>query len=251
MTVRIFLRSLRHRAWLTVACTALLSLATVPSVAPAQSVAGGDFDICDYCGNLVGNVLRLRGRADFGTNPGTFVLFNASSVEQDVDGDGFTAGIDFTNLFISSVGDFQNVADPSRIIESANFVLGDALNPLRNGFQNVVRVSVRIPGGTPAGIYSASVQIRDSVRAPGVNPNGEQLRIDHFVIEIEVLPTDALALVDRLGPIGIVLTPGFQQQHAATALGQALRQKDSGNAATGDADAVALGLRRLQELGDV
>ena len=43
MTVRIFLRSLRHRAWLTVACTALLSLATVPSVAPAQSVAGGDF----------------------------------------------------------------------------------------------------------------------------------------------------------------------------------------------------------------
>ena len=195
MTVRISLRSLRHRAWLTVACTALLALSAVPSVAPAQSVAGGDFDICDYCGNLVGNVLRLRGRADFGTNPGTFVLLNASSVEQDVDGDGFTAGIDFTNLFISSVGDFTNVADASRIIESSNFVLGDALNPLRNGFQNVVRVSVRIPASTPAGIYSASVQIRDSVRAPGVNPNGEQLRIDHFVIEIEVLPTFAADLV--------------------------------------------------------
>jgi hypothetical protein len=123
------------------------------------------------------------------------VLINASSVDQDVDGDGFTAGIDFTNLFVANIGDFQNVADPSRIIESSNFVLGDALNPLRNGFQNVVRVSVRIPGGTPAGRYVGTIQIRDSVRVAGVNPNGELLRIDSFQIEIEVLPTFAAELV--------------------------------------------------------
>jgi hypothetical protein len=158
-------------------------------------VAGGDFDICDYCGNLSGNVVRLRGRAGFGTEALTFVLFNAATSDQDVDSDGFASGVDFTDLFISSVTDFQNVADPSRIIEASNFVLGDALNPLRNGFQNAVRVSVRIPGGTPAGVYFGTVQIRDSVRAAGVNPNGELLRIDTFGIEVEVQPTFAAEFV--------------------------------------------------------
>jgi hypothetical protein len=185
----------RPRAWLVVASTGLLALPfTVPS-AGAQTVTGGDFDICDYCGNVSGNIVRLRGRAGFGTEARSFVLYNAASSDQDVDGDGFTAGVHFTNLFISNVTDFENVADPSRIIERSNFVLGDALNPLQNGFQNSVRVSVRIPAGTPAGVYFGTVQIRDSVRLPGVNPNGELLRIDTYGIEIEVQPTFAAELV--------------------------------------------------------
>jgi hypothetical protein len=174
---------------------ALLFAMAAPLAVRAQTVTGGDFDICDYCGNLSGNVLRLRGRANFGTNSGTFVLINANNDAQDVDRDGWTAGVNFLNLVISNVGDFQNVADPARIIESANFILGDALNPLNSGFQNVVSVSVNIPDGTPAGLYRGSVQVRDSVILPGRNPNGEQIRIDNFLIEVEVLPTAAFELV--------------------------------------------------------
>jgi hypothetical protein len=158
-------------------------------------VTGGDFDICDFCGGLSGNTMRLRGRSNFGTNQNTFVLINAANDAQDVDRDGWTVGVHFTGLFIANVDDFQNVADPTRIIESANFILGDALNPLRNGFQNIVNVSVNIPAGTPAGIYRGAVQIRDSLNAPGRNENGELIRIDVFNIEIEVVPTHALELV--------------------------------------------------------
>jgi hypothetical protein len=174
---------------------ALLFAMGVPLSASAQTVTNGDFDICDYCGNLTGNVLRLQGRANFGTNSGTFVLINANNDAQDVDRDGWTSGVHFLDLFISNVEDFQNVADPARIIESANFILGDALNPLMNGFQNVVSVSVNIPDGTPAGLYRGSVQVRDSLILPGRNANGEQIRIDNFIIEVEVLPTAAFELV--------------------------------------------------------
>jgi hypothetical protein len=162
---------------------------------PAQTVTGGDFDICDYCGSLSGNTMRLRGRSNFGTNQETFVLINGANDAQDVDRDGWTAGVHFTGLFIANVDDFQNVADPTRIIESANFILGDALNPLNNGFQNIVNVSVTIPAGTPAGIYRGAVQVRDSLNPPGRNANGELIRIDVFRVEIEVLPTHALELV--------------------------------------------------------
>jgi hypothetical protein len=193
MNVRILEHS--PRVWVVAACAALAALVSTVEPVRAQTVTGGDFDICDYCGNLSGNVVRLRGRAGFGTEALTFVLFNAATSDQDVDGDGFASGVDFTDLFISSVTDFQNVADPSRIIEASNFVLGDALNPLRNGFQNAVRVSVRIPTGTPAGVYFGTVQIRDSVRAAGVNPNGELLRIDTFGIEVVVQPTFAAEFV--------------------------------------------------------
>jgi hypothetical protein len=175
--------------------TTLLFAMAVPLPASAQSVTGGDFDICDYCGNLSANVLRLRGRANFGTNSGTFVLINANNDAQDVDRDGWTSGVNFINLFISNVEDFQNVANPDRIIEGANFILGDALNPLNSGFQNVVSVSVTIPDGTPAGLYRGSVQVRDSINLPGRNPNGEQIRIDNFLIEVEVLPTSAFEIV--------------------------------------------------------
>src|SRR3954468_12213951 len=76
----------------------------------AQQVAGGDFDICDYCGDLVANTMHLRGRPGFGTNLGVFVLINAADGTQDVDRDGFTPGVNFTHLFVNTVTDFVNVA---------------------------------------------------------------------------------------------------------------------------------------------
>lgn len=165
-------------------------------VARAQSVIGGDFDICDFCGTLSGNTARLTGRVGFGTTRGEFVLINAASSEQDVDRDGFTAGVDFTNLFVSDTLDFQNVSDPSRAILRRNLVVADFLNPLRNGFQNVVAFYVNVPPGTPAGLYRGRITIRDSLVAVGQNPNGEGIRVDAFWIEIDVLPALGLALVE-------------------------------------------------------
>lgn len=189
-----------HRPRVTVArlLTLLLTLAIIPA-APgrisAQQVTGGDFDICDYCGSLSANTMHLRGRPGFGTNLGQFVLINAANDAQDVDRDGWTAGVDFTNLFIQQVTDFINVSQPSRTIASTNFVLGEFLNPLKNGFQNVVSVSVNIPVGTPAGIYRGQVVVSDSVNKPGLNANGEQLRVDYFIVEIEVVPAPAAQLL--------------------------------------------------------
>src|SRR3954466_10844106 len=116
-----------------------------PAQARAQQVAGGDFDICDFCGDLVANTMHLRGRPGFGTNLGVFVLVNAADGTQDVDKDGFTPGVNFTHLYVQTVTDFVNVADPARVIAASNFVLGDFLNPLNNGFQNNVRVSIVVP----------------------------------------------------------------------------------------------------------
>jgi hypothetical protein len=176
----------------------LLALALIPAtprLSVAQQVAGGDFDICDYCGTLSANTMHLRGRPGFGTNLGNFVLINAANDAQDVDRDGWTAGVNFTNLFISEVTDFQNVALPSRTIASSNFVLAEFLNPLNNGFQNNVSVSVNIPIGTPAGLYRGRVTIADSVNRPGLNANGEQTRLDYFYIEIEVVPVGGAVLL--------------------------------------------------------
>jgi hypothetical protein len=164
--------------------------------ASAQVVTGGDFDISDNTGTLRGNTARIQGRAGFGTNEGIFVLVNASSVEQDVDNDGFTAGIDFTALFIADTNSFLNIENPQFAITKDNFVLVDFLNPLRNGFANQVRFLVNVPNGTPAGIYRGIVTIRDSVRLVGANPNGETLRADQFIVEIEVLANRDLTFVE-------------------------------------------------------
>src|SRR5690242_10972187 len=175
---------------------ALTALFVAPRVTAAQQVASGDFDICDYCGSLVANTMHLRGRPGFGTNLGQFVLINGANDAQDVDHDGWTAGVNFTNLYVQEVTDFINPSLPSNTIAGSNFVLGEFLNPLNNGFQNAVSVSVNIPIGTPAGTYRGIVTIADSVLRPGpLNPNGEQLRLDFFYIEIEVLPVAAVQLL--------------------------------------------------------
>jgi hypothetical protein len=167
-----------------------------PVAGRAQVITGGDFDICDFCGSLRSNTMFLRGRAGFGTNFGEFVLWNGPTAEYDVDGDGFDpAGIDFTDLIVAQISPFVNVRDPSNVIAPGNFVLADFLNPLRSGAQNAVDISVNIPNGTPAGIYRGIIQIRDTVKAGSINANGELLRVDQFEIEIEVVPSFGIGLV--------------------------------------------------------
>ena len=203
----------RPRVGVAQLLTLLLTFALIPAAparSSAQQVAGGDFDICDYCGSLSANTMHLRGRPGFGTNLGQFVLINAANDAQDVDRDGWTSGVDFTNLYIQQVTDFVNVARPSRTIASTNFVLAEFLNPLKNGFQNVVSVSVNIPTGTPAGIYRGEVVIADSVNRPGLNANGEQLRVDYFFIEIEVVPVASAQLLqaDTTAPLDSLVIRG-------------------------------------------
>src|SRR5436190_5969191 len=155
-----FQRSTHHprvTAGLLALLFALALLPTAPRSVTAQQVAGGDFDICDYCGSLVANTMHLRGRPGFGTNLGQFVLINAANDAQDVDRDGWASGVNFTNLFVQQVSDFINAAQPSNTIGASNFVLAEFLNPLNNGFQNVVSVSVNVPIGTAAGTYRGRV----------------------------------------------------------------------------------------------
>jgi hypothetical protein len=191
-----------RRPVLVARATAMIAvmLAAFAGDARSQTVQGGDFDIADNLGNLRSNTMFLRGREGFGTNNQSFVLVNAATADADVDRDGFAPGIDFTNLIISQVSPFVNVADPSRVIAPGNFVLIDFLNPLRNGFQNAVNVSVNIPNGTPAGIYRGNIQVRDTLTqplgTPQTNPNGELLRVDYFYVEIEVLPNSGIGLVE-------------------------------------------------------
>jgi len=192
-----FQRTTQHAraARLLALVLALALTAALPRRSAAQQVAGGDFDICDYCGSLVANTMHLVGRPGFGTNLGQFVLINAANDAQDVDHDGWTAGVNFTNLYVQQVTDFVNPATPSNTIAGSNFILGEFLNPLNNGFQNAVSVSVNIPIGTPAGTYRGRVTIADSVLTPGLNPDGEQLRLDFFYIEVEVLPVPSAQLL--------------------------------------------------------
>ena len=176
----------------------LLALALLaPREARAQVITGGDFDICDFCGSLRSNRMFLRGRAGFGTDLQAFVLWNGTTADADVDGDGYDpTGVDFTNLIIAQVSPFVNVRDPATVIAPVNFVLSDFLNPLRAGFQNAVNIGVNIPLGTPAGVYVGEVQVRDTVRLGNINPNGELLRVDKFFIEVEVLPQSGFGLVE-------------------------------------------------------
>ena len=177
---------------------------------PAQVVAGGDFDICDYCGNVSANTVSLVGRGGFGTNGAQIHLVNAAIAEQDVDQDGYTFGIDFLNLFISDTIDFVNQADPGFVIAASNFRLGDFLNPLRNGSTNRVAFRVDIPEGTRAGRYRGGFVIRDSVRVPGLNANGEILREDFVIVEIEVLPARDIEFVaaDSAAPLDSLVIAG-------------------------------------------
>ena len=178
-------------------CLVLAGLGFVvqwPQVARAQLVAGGDFDICDFCGSLRGNRALIRGRAGFGTERAVFVLVNAASVDQDVDNDGFTPGVNFTNLYVSDTTNFVSLADPSRVIVQTNLVIADFLNPLNNGFQQAVSFFVNIPPGTPAGVYRGRFTVQDAVLVIGVNPNGEALRVDAVDVDIEVLPESDIGL---------------------------------------------------------
>ena len=188
-------RGIRRARFL--ACLAVVAplLTAAPRQAAAQAVAGGDFDINDNAGTVIGNRIRLVGRAGFGTNRGTFVLVNAADASQDVDRDGFTPGVDFTSLAVTDTGDFINVADPSRSILRRNLVISDFLNPLRNGFSNIVAMYVNIPEGTPAGRYLGRFTITDPTNPPGANANGEALRSDIVEVEVEVVGNSQLGLV--------------------------------------------------------
>jgi hypothetical protein len=174
---------------------ALVVAALIPEQARAQTVTGGDFDICDYCGSLRGNRAIIRGRPGFGTDRAVFVLVNAAVVEQDVDNDGFTPGVNFNNLIVSDTTNFVSAADPSRVITKDNIVFADFLNPLNNGFQNGVTFFVNVPNGTAAGTYRGSFTIRDAVLPIGQNANGEALRVDDVDVEIEVIAQSQIALV--------------------------------------------------------
>lgn len=178
----------------------VLLVTVMAPTARSQSVAGGDFDVCDFCGTLTGNTARISARVGFGSQRGEFVLINAASSDQDVDRDGFTAGVNFNNLFVSDTADFVDVAEPSHVISRRNLVIADFLNPLSNGFQNVVSFYVNVPEGTPAGLYRGRITIRDSLIAVGQNANGEALRVDGFYIEVQVLESRQIALVESDSP---------------------------------------------------
>ena len=205
-------RSLTRRAlWLAAASFGAVALAgAAPRELRAQIVAGGDFDICDYCGTLRGNTAFIRGRVGFGSERGIFVLINAANDAQDVDRDGYTPGVNFTNLAVIDTSDFTNVANPDVVISRRNFVLADFLNPLNNGFQNSVSFYVNIPNGTPAGRYIGRFFIRDTVLTASNNPNGEIIRSDFVDVEIEVLPTASFGLVqgDTNAPLDSLVLRG-------------------------------------------
>jgi len=172
------------------------------AAAQFPNVPGGDFDIGDFLGTLQGNTARLRGRAGFGTDNGRFVLVNAILATQDVDQDGFTglpnALVGFTTLRVRTVDNFTNIADPARTpIDRSNFKLINNLNPLPPGANNAVEFLVDIPDGTAAGIYRGNVEIDDPARPPSIpaEGSGEALRVDNFVIEIEVLARSGISLV--------------------------------------------------------
>jgi hypothetical protein len=183
------------RAWVI---SALILTGGMASVASAQVVAGGDFDICDNCGTLSGNTARLVARAGAGSPPvnrGVFHLVNAANADQDVDNDGYTPGVDFNNLVVADTSDFVNPANPAQVILRQNFVVSDFLNPLRNGFANQVTFYVNVPDGTPAGLYQGRFVVVDQVLGIGANANNEALRTDFVFVEIEVTPDRGFGLV--------------------------------------------------------
>ncbi len=177
------------------AALALAMLLALPLRGEAQVVAGGDFDICDNLGTLTGNTARLTGRSSFGTNRGIFVMVNAATIEQDCDNDGYTAGVNFSNLTVTDTTDFVNIANPSQVILRSNLVVQDFLNPLNNGFQNQIAFFVNIPAGTAAGVYRGRFEVSDTVAGVALNPNGEALRVDGVFVEVTVLPERGIDIV--------------------------------------------------------
>jgi hypothetical protein len=176
-----------------------LGAPAAPAQVPRQ-VPGGDFDICDNTGTLRGNRAFLTGRSGQSTNQGYFVIVNAATEDQDCDLDGYTPGVDFLNLFRDTTlaPNFVNVQDPTRVILGANFRFLEGLQVLNNGAVNRVHFIVDIPNGTPAGRYEGRVTINDAVLNNRVPPPGgstDPLRSDAFDVEIEVLPTRGIDLV--------------------------------------------------------
>jgi hypothetical protein len=93
-----------------------------------------------------------------------------------------------------------NVANPDRVIPKDQLVIASLLNPVLNGFQNAISFFVNIPNGTPAGRYRGQFTIADPNRPPVLNPNGEALRTDYVIVEIEVIPNSGLGIVNGTTP---------------------------------------------------
>ena len=178
----------------------LVVLSAVPARAQVSRIVDrGDFDICDYCGSLRGNRAFVTGRAGESTNEGSFVIINAATEEQDVDRDGYTPGVNFANLYRDTTlaPHFRNLQDPSQVILTGNFRFLEGIQNLPNGASNNVRFLVDIPNGTPAGRYEARITIGDLLIQPYVQPGGtsDALATDFFFVEVEVLPTRGLGVV--------------------------------------------------------
>jgi hypothetical protein len=218
----------RGLGWILLATVVLAAGLAAPGRATAQVITGGDFDICDYCGDLRSNTMFLRGRAGFGTNFGEFILINGTTVAHDVDADGYDpSGVAFTDLIVAQIAPFVNVRDPSKVIAPANFVLADFLNPLNPNAQNAVNVSVNVPSGTPAGIYVGEIQIRDTVKLGTINANGELLRVDRFRIQVEVVPNAGFALVQ--GDAALALDSLILRGRAGQTVSDVVRIANLGN----------------------
>lgn len=233
------------RALLTVAALALTAVA--PGRAVAQgTVSGGDFDICDNCGTLRSNTAYLTGRSGFGSTVGIFVLVNAATSDQDVDHDGYTPGVNFTDLVISDTANFVNIANPALAIPKRNFVLQGFINPLNNGYQRNVPFLVNIPQGTPAGRYRGSIQIT-SAGGVGLNPNGQTLRQDLFYVEIEVLPDQSIGLVrgDTAATLDSLVLAGRAGQRVSGVV----RLANLGNAPLSEARVTVSDLRSESAVG--
>lgn len=225
--------ALRSAAYAGLLTFALALGALVPSSAAlAQSneiVLGGDFDIADNLGSLRSNTAYLRGRSGFGTETGQFILVNGSSSAQDLDRDGFTPNFNFTNLQIADTTEFRNIADPSRVIGRQNLVIASFLNPLLSGLSNSVDFYVNIPQGTAAGTYRGSFTVTDRTSPPGSNANGETLRADFVIVEIEVLPQTSFGLVR--GDTAARLDSLVLRGRAGQTVSSVLRIANTGNVA--------------------
>ncbi|MDQ6831496.1 MAG: hypothetical protein M3081_21760 [Gemmatimonadota bacterium] len=180
----------------------MLLLGVTSAHAQGGVVAGGNFEICDFCGTLRGNTAFLTGRAGFGTERGTFTLVNPANAAADVDNRGYTpGGPDFLNLFVSDTTDFVNLSDPSLFLRRTNFVLADFLNPMRNGTSRNISFFVNVPAETPAGDYRGRVTIRDAVIPIGTNASGEAIRVDAFFIVVHVVGNTGFSLVNADAPV--------------------------------------------------
>ena len=185
------------RRWALAAGLALV----VPGALSAQGqIVACDFDIHDNQGRLVyGNTIHLVGRAGSGTDPrGDFTLVNGNNPADDVDHDGYALGCDYNNLFIpeQQKTNLINVDNPSLAIPAANVVIADLPRQLPSGAMARVEVFVLVPPGTAAGRYIGEFFVRDTVRGTSFNSTFETLGTDRILVEVTVLESRSLSLVD-------------------------------------------------------